>query len=1004
MGIQITSNDYKRLTNLLEPFVPGRHEFEANLSQRNISKERFYRCLSIISDTEGQRDIDVEVLDISYNTKNRNNSTTRISILSRDAISTYCSNDAIPSNSKMMYKQRIGVYDLENYGIRFRLASETQLDSNERMEVLRSVKSEFKSYRLKKRVSVKTLDKFRFDFTIVKQTTRESRKFPSSLFASLPESYEIEIEYIGDSKDHKNIISKMFENLSKAIKALENNKFILSYPSIHNIRKEYVNVVKSQLNKKTQFDDILNDRQQFTIKNLTIKNPKELLIGPQPITLERKHLLKYADDSSVSIFNGYTVTEKADGNRALVFVSGNGDVYLLNHVLDVIKTGVSTKKYTKCVFDCEDVLLPDKRLICIWDTYYVNGDLKADLKLMSDKKLDTKDTRLSIAEDFVESLSDQKDSYFKIQVKDFKLAKSEDILTFSNNILIKPFEYKTDGLIFTPSQMPVGAIRLNNTPKLMRATWPLVLKWKPPHENTIDFMVHVLKANGVELTFDSDSTGGLEKHLLLYVAAENYATNAEEYFTKERRYKGIIPKLFQPPTSNEDHQILTNVNKMIIKLDDENKMKCVNGDDIRDGYIVEACFDLEKNSWIANKVRKDKNEIFQQTKRIENTANYATVANNIWRSIINPVKVDHITGKIKFVPADIKDDQYYVRKGSRNDSLMLATRNFHNDWVKTETLLGKFTNFNNFTLMDIGCGTGGDIKKWISAGFKTVLGIDLFNDNINGIEDGVYKRMSELMEKDLSYVFLPMDASKLIDSSYIKSISSPFYSELAKCIWGLENAKHESIKKFYKLGLNQFDVVSCQFAIHYFFKNNETLTNFVKNVAAHVKENGYFIGTGFDGQAVHQLLKDYELNKSVKGIFETELVWEITKKYEDYDGRETGKTIGVYVESINQRIDEYLMSFERLQEELGKFNIKLLTKEDREILKISQSESTGMFGQLYEQMKESNIDEKRKKAMKLKVYEEDHSFLNRWFIFKKYPNESPTKSITKPKTKPKPKS
>jgi hypothetical protein len=42
------------------------------------------------------------------------------------------------------------------------------------------------------------------------------------------------------------------------------------------------------------------------------------LIGPQPVTLELKNLEK-PQPGTISIWEGYTVTDKADGDRAQVF-------------------------------------------------------------------------------------------------------------------------------------------------------------------------------------------------------------------------------------------------------------------------------------------------------------------------------------------------------------------------------------------------------------------------------------------------------------------------------------------------------------------------------------------------------------------------------------------------------------------------------------------------------------------------------------------------------------
>jgi hypothetical protein len=54
------------------------------------------------------------------------------------------------------------------------------------------------------------------------------------------------------------------------------------------------------------------------------------LIGPQPVTLELKNLDK-PQPGTISILEGYTVTDKADGDRAQVFVT-DGKAYLIDIV------------------------------------------------------------------------------------------------------------------------------------------------------------------------------------------------------------------------------------------------------------------------------------------------------------------------------------------------------------------------------------------------------------------------------------------------------------------------------------------------------------------------------------------------------------------------------------------------------------------------------------------------------------------------------------------------
>ena len=65
------------------------------------------------------------------------------------------------------------------------------------------------------------------------------------------------------------------------------------------------------------------------------------------------------------------------------------------------------------------------------------------------------------------------------------------------------FEYNTDGLIFTPMDLPAGGNNVNGSPgPLYKSTWEKSFKWKPAEFNTIDFLVSVKK----------DKTGRDEVH------------------------------------------------------------------------------------------------------------------------------------------------------------------------------------------------------------------------------------------------------------------------------------------------------------------------------------------------------------------------------------------------------------------------------------------------------------------------------------------------------------
>lgn len=54
----------------------------------------------------------------------------------------------------------------------------------------------------------------------------------------------------------------------------------------------------------------------------------------------------------------------------------------------------------------------------------------------------------------------------------------------------------------------------------------------------------------------------------------------------------------------------------------------------------------------------------------------------------------------------------------------------------------------------------------------------------------------------------------------------------------------------------RFDVVSCQFAVHYMFASERALTEHLRYVADKLKPNGYYIGTFMNGEHVRQLVGD----------------------------------------------------------------------------------------------------------------------------------------------------
>jgi mRNA (guanine-N7-)-methyltransferase len=167
-------------------------------------------------------------------------------------------------------------------------------------------------------------------------------------------------------------------------------------------------------------------------------------------------------------------------------------------------------------------------------------------------------------------------------------------------------------------------------------------------------------------------------------------------------------------------------------------------------------------------------------------------------------------------------------------------------------------------LIDYACGKAGDLSKWIEAELGFVFGMDISKDNIENRLDGACARFlsGKYTNKKLpDALFVQADSSKNIkdgkafysDTAY--TISKSIFKECRE-----EQAEDigKYVKKHYGIGDKGFNVSSCQFALHYFFKNVSTCNNFIKNVSQCTKVGGYFIGTCYDGRRIFNLLRDKE--------------------------------------------------------------------------------------------------------------------------------------------------
>lgn len=118
-------------------------------------------------------------------------------------------------------------------------------------------------------------------------------------------------------------------------------------------------------------------------------------------------------------------------------------------------------------------------------------------------------------------------------------------------------------------------------------------------------------------------------------------------------------------------------------------------------------------------------------------------------------------------------------------------------------------------LLDLACGRGGDIHKWLAAQVGCVTGLDI--------------SASSVAEARTRFASTRSPAGYRFE-----------HADLASGVW-TDNTR--------------YDVVTCMFALHYFFASEQTAQTIMQTVALNLNPGGHFIGIVPDAAMVNECIK-----------------------------------------------------------------------------------------------------------------------------------------------------
>ncbi len=985
----------------------------------------------------------------------------RAEIVGADLIQEYCRTNSLqkvvdmPSTllNKLKFTQKmtakrpngefINKVDMDDYN--FRVSYQTEQDYNVQSNIARNIISGWADS--KKRF--RSLNRVRFyhqdypifvDLSIVKSaktvngihvpsyTIQEANVFNNQ------ETYEIELEIdnseVGPGTAYNEVKSLMVavrKCIRIVLSGLQGTKYPISYLERENILQSYM---------------LLLYGENYVNRRVTYKD----FIGPGSMTLQVENIVEPTDGSMITnIRKQYTVTEKADGERMLLYISNEGKIYMIDTNMNVMFTGTKTTEKTvfNSLLDGEHIK-SDKNgnainVYAAFDIYYINkksvreypfvkvDEVEEENPELEEGEVTPSNYRLPLMNETIELLKPKS----VIEISDDKTASAAGIVIKSktfysdmtygtifaacskklSDIQDGMFEYNTDGLIFTPAKYPVGGDLQNGVGPLKKVTWDHSFKWKPPQFNTIDFLVSVKK----------DKTGRDEIHNIFQDGVNlGGALEVIQYKTlilrcgfDERKHGYLNPcqdilndKLpspedidnvdtykpvpFQPTNPYDPTAHLCNI--MLSGTLNSQYMKTEEGETFDDDMIVEFKYIKENKEgwkWVPLRVRYDKIAKLRAGKPEYGNAYH--VANNNWRSIHYPI-TDAVLSTGEHIPTFERNDEVYYNRSDAETSTQ-GLRDFHNLFVKKNLIVGVANRGD--TLIDYAVGKAGDMAKWRMSNLKFVFGIDVSKDNIHNQMDGACARYLNACKKYKNMpkvLFVNGDSGLNIRSA--QALATEKDKEITKAVFG--NGPKDitllgkGVYNQYGVAEPGFNISSCQFAMHYFFENKTTFHQFIRNLAECTKINGYFVGTCYDGRTVFNLLQDKNNGESMTIMKNDRKIYEITKMYDQTgfpdEEMSLGYPINVYQESINQTFREYLVNFDYFTRIMDDYGFILVTKE--EATKMNLPDGSGLFSDLFAQMQqEVKQNTKRNQdygaALYMSSEEKRISYMNRYFVFKK---------------------
>lgn len=580
----------------------------------------------------------------------------------------------LPANDLEKTRKELSSYELEDFDYHLNAKEERLHPNLSKEEWIQFVNSD-KHYRHKKRYKFRLFENtLSLDITLVREGNGTT--FQQANVLNQPQKVEIEIEWFPQSRIDDVVIMETISHVRQLLIILESLAF--------NIPCKMPNSFLQGI--KTQY---------FTILGVSGSDSKPLPksnIGPDLVSLEFVHLQTIKENSGsksnlVPIYtrtannipeNGidfsYMVTLKTDGVRCLGFIY-NQCLYILNNNDASIQcSGIYLIEsfLNNTILDGELVIYEKNGKRCFdyypFDIYVYNGNEQRHLNF--ETRFMTKLESLVHAS-FIpisNEMFNTSNVLFTIKRKQFLPCTPENCSRLLNLAQTPDLEFETDGLVFIPNVEMVGnqPYHILDPAKMKsdksdanwriatKKRWNVLLKWKPPQQTTIDFLVKY------------------ENRFMALLQIKTKEKQAYQTFAKLKREE--LPY------------------------------------DMKDGCIMEAHYDPISNKWKPYRIREDKLE-----PNFIDTAN--AIWNNIQHPITIELLTNSNAEERSAQCVLLKQPRYYAtsnvqeEEGGEKSVLYLFNNQVKHALIDHSLALSNTQTHNQ--ILDLASGRGGDQTKWL---------------------------------------------------------------------------------------------------------------------------------------------------------------------------------------------------------------------------------------------------------------------------------------------------